>query len=826
MAHSNYTVTTHTSTETTGDSVFSGTMPSTVTLVITPDAGYVASASNFSIGDPLPTEVVSVVFSDTTTAGQPGNSVNALVTLSGALTMPASDLTLLIDIDGSVQERINTRPDVTVCLTEHVVDESFSLSDLSVNNKGGVSNFQTAHWPASITEAGTGTGAPVSPGGSFSGVRVTDGHFLDTTQGTGITATVTADVAKTNPMNSLPGRAGTHTDQAVKTQHQGSVAPNTTVTLFEKTFYTGPEQAFEVTPYFEMNTAALNSGYYTVEQTSDQFTLTKTITATATNTHVIECDTTDILPGMQLLTAANDTALHTTISCAGAPGAIDPNTGAMTSTPICYPYFAADIRVASVDHTNGKVILTESNSWTNGDIVTFSSYAQQTDMTNFTSAPQVIAKKFTVKYNAPSDVACSDGHNIDFQGFSSLTDTNLLTQPKITDVDFDNSNISPNGETRKITVTTSGGYLTKFNIIAYDTTGKTYDFENQIFDSTGDNLLTAQTTGTTGFYQNCIKFPPGGSVDNSYSVEVRPYPGFSNSDVDLTPTFADGVISEYRNILSFSNRQVKVTSDAGGSGVTINSSLTDITVVEAEGGKDISEEEGRVNVSGTITKGGNILYTDAQVISGFSGEDSNSMTSDIRATLTGSGTATITSSVSGTVTTSPTSNTTVTVDYGNHISQTPNNYDIEFNVSKSKLVANGLMVLRVSRVMPSLITDPVTQKPSDVSNDGGQDFDATFVAGETLPATHKDFEVVSAGDLVFGTLGSNATNYNDNFFFGHAGGTQASSTEVDQIVYKLIDVTEFDQEAVAGETVETFTFKNNDGTTDSATKTVTINFTR
>ena len=34
MAHANYTVTVHTSTETTGDSVFTGTVPNTVTLEV------------------------------------------------------------------------------------------------------------------------------------------------------------------------------------------------------------------------------------------------------------------------------------------------------------------------------------------------------------------------------------------------------------------------------------------------------------------------------------------------------------------------------------------------------------------------------------------------------------------------------------------------------------------------------------------------------------------------------------------------------------------------------------------------------------------------
>ena len=121
----------------------------------------------------------------------------------------------------------------------------------------------------------------------------------------------------------------------------------------------------------------------------------------------------------------------------------------------------------------------------------------------------------------------------------------------------------------------------------------------------------------------------------------------------------------------------------------------------------------------------------------------------------------------------------------------------------------------------------VTQKPAGVSNVLDRaDFDATFVAGATLPVVHKDFIVVDASGLQFGTLGSNGTTFNDNFFFGNSGGTQGSSTEVDQIVYKITDTSLFDRQVSAGETTETFTFKCNDGTTDSDTKTATINFTK
>jgi len=64
----NYTTSTPSTVEFQGDSVGAGTIPSTYDIIITPDAGYVIQASDFSIGSTLPTEVTTVAFSDTTTA--------------------------------------------------------------------------------------------------------------------------------------------------------------------------------------------------------------------------------------------------------------------------------------------------------------------------------------------------------------------------------------------------------------------------------------------------------------------------------------------------------------------------------------------------------------------------------------------------------------------------------------------------------------------------------------------------------------------------------------------------------------------------------------
>ena len=96
----NYTTSTPSTSEFNGDNVGAGTIPLTYDIVITPDSGFTLSASDFSVGSTLPTEVTSVSFADTTTAYTVGNLVVATVTLAQWYTMPAADDTIEVDIDG------------------------------------------------------------------------------------------------------------------------------------------------------------------------------------------------------------------------------------------------------------------------------------------------------------------------------------------------------------------------------------------------------------------------------------------------------------------------------------------------------------------------------------------------------------------------------------------------------------------------------------------------------------------------------------------------------------------------------------------------------
>ena len=101
MAFQTYTVTSASFEAESGDNISAGANP-TVTLVISPAAGYTLTHTNFSIGEALPSEVQSAVFS------QNGNNVNCLVTFAAGFVMPSNDVELLIDIDGTADEQTFT----------------------------------------------------------------------------------------------------------------------------------------------------------------------------------------------------------------------------------------------------------------------------------------------------------------------------------------------------------------------------------------------------------------------------------------------------------------------------------------------------------------------------------------------------------------------------------------------------------------------------------------------------------------------------------------------------------------------------------------------
>jgi len=134
----NWTVSSYSNAETQGDNVNAGSMAAFADLVITPNVGYVISATDFKIGGAtesptntwtggnVDSEIYKVVFSDIGTAGAVSNTVRARVHFdSTALggtpwSMPGNDNTLYIDIDEKETVR---NVDRFFCIrTQHVAE--------------------------------------------------------------------------------------------------------------------------------------------------------------------------------------------------------------------------------------------------------------------------------------------------------------------------------------------------------------------------------------------------------------------------------------------------------------------------------------------------------------------------------------------------------------------------------------------------------------------------------------------------------------------------------------------------------------------------------
>ena len=793
MAHANYTVSTHTSIEDQGDSVGAGTIVSSVVLVITPNTGFVVTAANFHIGDPLPSEVQNVVFSDTTTAGQPGNLVHVTVTFDHFI-MPGTDKDIIIDIDGEAQRRVNTSQDIAVCMMDTVSKEGFCDEDNPVTSWPGAGN---PAYPA-------GGGGPDTGASSINPICLS--QFINTDDGNGISSLMTANSAWINPTHGM-------IDNGLVTTHSGNVPPNTQTVLFTKTFWTAPGQSYNTTPFYVLSAAALASGYYTVEETPDVYDVDKTLTASVSNSNIITCDTTDIIPGMQVTGT-------TLLSCGDHTGSI-----AQQGAGGCYPWGWEDVRVMSVDYSAGTVALTEKIvSLSNGDILNFSSTMQihQNQIDSQSSVPypgniylvassavETCCKKFTIKFNGPTAVSCEDDHEISFG--TDVGPANWVTgaaSPKIMQVNLDTANLSNKGESRTLTVVGNRPDV-KFTLRIDDESNNTYDFETEAFTKT-PTVLANQTVDSDGFYRTSINFPSS-NTDKTYVTEIIPYSVVENENVDTTTTFDTSVESTYEN-KSYPTKTL--TFAAAGEGLTFDgSTLTAPGTLQYEGGKIINTRT--PSWTGTVAKGGAKIYSPPYLQNATPDDDgsfTNAVANDgemnLNISFSASGSDTITASVTGDVIKMPTANTTVTLQVTDFVSTTPNCYDSIVNYSMSA----GIAIIQVHRT---------SIDPSSGAQVNGipYDYDANFDITAPLMSGRKGFFVVDASGLNHGTIGADHSDgsYDDGYFYSNASGGASGSTEVDQIVYKG------DGSGVLG-TVETFTYNCRDNANTSATKTCTITY--
>ena len=178
--------------------------------------------------------------------------------------------------------------------------------------------------------------------------------------------------------------------------------------LFKKLFFTAPEHGFLVTPTYQLNAAALNSGYYTVTETPTVFNVDKILTASSGSvgsySNIIHCDTQDIIPGMTVDSRSGDPQW----SCGWTLG-----------SNACYPgsgFGFADVRVVSVDHVAGTISLSEANVFVSGQSMNFSTFSNLYFITSTSTigfGQECLCKEFTVSFTGPVGT-CTLDHQIDF----------------------------------------------------------------------------------------------------------------------------------------------------------------------------------------------------------------------------------------------------------------------------------------------------------------------------------------------------------------------------------------------------------------------------
>jgi len=123
----NYTVSEFTFTEATTDAVFAGNMISGGTMTITPNSGYVVSASNFSASGTLPGQFASIAFTDTAVAGEINNTVLVTFTFSALFQMSPTLNNINLPITGHADLIDDKRS----------IDFSIDFIDNTTNNTNG-----------------------------------------------------------------------------------------------------------------------------------------------------------------------------------------------------------------------------------------------------------------------------------------------------------------------------------------------------------------------------------------------------------------------------------------------------------------------------------------------------------------------------------------------------------------------------------------------------------------------------------------------------------------------------------------------------------------
>ena len=147
----NYTISEYVFTEAVTDAVYAGNMVSGGTMTITPNSGYVVSASSFSGPDTLPAQFASIAFTDTTTAGEIGNTVTVTFTFSTLFEMEPGLSTITIPITGHA-DLIDEKREISFNIT---------VIDNTTENVNGQTVFTGSYVPGG-TAIGSTSGTNLS----------------------------------------------------------------------------------------------------------------------------------------------------------------------------------------------------------------------------------------------------------------------------------------------------------------------------------------------------------------------------------------------------------------------------------------------------------------------------------------------------------------------------------------------------------------------------------------------------------------------------------------------------------------------------------------
>jgi len=171
----NYTVSEYVFTEAVTDAVYAGNMVSGGTMIITPNDGYVVSASSFSASGTLPGQFASIAFTDSAVAGEINNTVIITFTFSTLFEMSPGLNTITLPITGHAD----------LIGTKRYIDFDIDFIDNTIKNLNGSSTVEKLG--SAVTKTGPTTVSSVTTT-NLSATNVTADYFAQIG-----TLTVTAD---------------------------------------------------------------------------------------------------------------------------------------------------------------------------------------------------------------------------------------------------------------------------------------------------------------------------------------------------------------------------------------------------------------------------------------------------------------------------------------------------------------------------------------------------------------------------------------------------------------------------------------------------------